>query len=379
MKEEVKKGNVLMIKTEFPWQSLPANLIAYGCHHCSKDGEFEQQVGFLLLDVGVETTLNTLRTLPDNVSRVRTIEKKLVKPAKEEKESEFQLKITDVINLEKTTFHFLVSIARELVTEGMEDNDWRKLEYFHSIRNKLYHQGDGVTTTSANASDYANLAKKLLLAAIGIEIESKPWADQETPEQRKGILKDFWFISYDTMATELATALDELADELGLITEVLRPKYTSMKFLVAVKHIRDDLLGLEDRADEIETKAAIRADRKQALNDLLGVDLDDFETIDLIVKDPRYIWFHVGLKKLCGKKFGQEFDEYLSARSFIEDVPIGIVRIKSRNPDDGFVQKSAIDPDEIYNEYEILLAWTEKLVQKARTYHKKMDAKKSEK
>ena len=369
-----------MIKTEFPWQSLPTNLIAYGCHHCIKEGEFEQQVGFLLLDVGVETTLNTLRTLPDNVSRVRSIEKKLVRPAKEEKESEFQLKITDVINLEKTTFHFLVSIGQELVTDGMNDDDWRKLEYYHSIRNKLYHQGVGVTTTRANASDYVDLAIKLLQAAIGVELKPDSWMEMDPPVRKDGFQTDAGlFYSFDFMVKLISDALDKLANELGMITEVLRPKYTSLKFLVSIKHIREDLLGLEYRANDIETMAAIRADRKQALNDQLGVSLDDFEMIDQIIEDPRYLWFHVGLKKLCGKKFDQEFDEYLSARSFIKEVPCGSIWINSRKPDDDFVRKTVNDPAEIYNEFSILDAWIEKMYHKAITYNQKIDSKTNKK
>ena len=369
-----------MIKTEFPWQFLPANLIAYDWHHSRMDSEFERQVGFLLIDVGVETTLNVLRSQPDNFAAVREIKKLLGKLPPGEKGSKPEVKTPNKTDDEKIGFHHLVEISKGLVQDEMEEIDWKKIEYFHNKRNKLYHDGDGVTPWISSTIEYADMALKLLRSALGVDLQPDAWVVLEPQIRTNGFnTDDGLFYSFDSMAKQISGALDELADELSVITEVIRPKYTSRKFLIAIIHIRQDLLGKEDYGDTIEIKAAVREARKQALNDLLGVDLDDFEMIDQIIGDPRYLWFHVGLKKLCGKKFDQEFDEYLSALSFIDDAPLGRIWIKNRNPDGDFVKKTVHDPAEIYNEFSILLAWIERLNQKARAHNKKIDSKTNEK
>ena len=44
-------------KFEKPWQAMPARVIELGIKHAGKESDFDHQVGFLLLDIGVEAAL----------------------------------------------------------------------------------------------------------------------------------------------------------------------------------------------------------------------------------------------------------------------------------------------------------------------------------
>jgi hypothetical protein len=360
-----------MIKTEFPWQTLPANLIAYGIKHSEMESEFEQQVGFLLLDIGVETTLKVFHTLPENVSRVRDVEKKLLK-----QDDKFLLKITDVVNLDKTNFHFLISVARELTEEGLiEENDWKNLEYFHSIRNKLYHQGDGVTTTKANLNGYATLSRKLIRVLLSVDLEPDAWAAETRSTRNDGFFNGFWLVSFEEMGKDLSDALEGLTTELSVITEQEIPLYTTRRFIRDINHIWEEMMKDEGGCAEIEDMVAMRQDRRHALSALMGQDSTDNEEIDAIIENPSYLWFAVGLRNLY-KNYNREFNRYLDARAFVHDIAKGRIWV-IKEEDGNKVKSTTNNPDEIYREYEALQTWIKQVDKKARYFIAKLDKKRS--
>jgi hypothetical protein len=363
-----------MIKTEFPWQTLPANLIAYGNEHSEKDSEFEQQVGFLLLDVGVETTLKTVYNLPEKYNQVRGIEKKLLK-----QDAKFKLEITDVVNLDKTSFHFLIDVARELCEEGvMEENDWKKLEYFHSIRNKLYHHGDGITTWKSNLADYAPLSRKLLKAILNVDLEPDAWADAaRLPNKDGSHLGPLGaFYSFGRMEKDLSDSLEKLATEMSVITEHFIPLYTSRRIIRELNHIWEDMMKDEDRADA-EYIGPMREARRKAFYRLMGQDLSlDNREIDIIIETPSYMWFAIGLSKLY-KNYDPELNRYHDVRAFINEVETGRIWL-TKKEDGRKIRTNTDDLEEIDREFEALRTWIMKVDKKARAFIEKMDKEQSD-
>ena len=53
---------------EHPWQSGPTELVRYALLHWQGQSAGDQRIAFLLLDVAVETTLNTTRQLDEDVT-----------------------------------------------------------------------------------------------------------------------------------------------------------------------------------------------------------------------------------------------------------------------------------------------------------------------
>src|SRR5258706_12236049 len=112
---------------ERPWQVMPAKIIKLALEHAKKDNDFDHQVSFLLLDIGVETAL-----------KVYLVNKKQ--------------------DVEKLNFPTLLGKVKEHLT-NRDPNLIQQIEdigYFHGIRNKLYHQGDGVKPTEDNLKRYSD-------------------------------------------------------------------------------------------------------------------------------------------------------------------------------------------------------------------------------
>ena len=61
------------IDFEYPWQITPTKLIEFGIELLGKTDAFEKQVGFLLVDVGVETLFKVYLSLDADVTGSNTV------------------------------------------------------------------------------------------------------------------------------------------------------------------------------------------------------------------------------------------------------------------------------------------------------------------
>jgi hypothetical protein len=156
---------------DHPWQREPAQLIAYALEHLHREGEFEQRIAFLLLDVGVETLFKTFLTLPDRVTAPET-------------------KYHDRKEAAEGSFHKLVSGVQAAAISRLDPVDLNHVEYYHSLRNKLYHHGDGINVAADNAKGYAETAVKLLKALLDVDLAyilEKPDVDRQVQEALEGL------------------------------------------------------------------------------------------------------------------------------------------------------------------------------------------------
>ena len=66
------------------------------------------------------------------------------------------------VKASKGNFPSLVKVIREVAIDRVKDVDLEKIKYYHNIRNKIYHQGNGITPLTNNAEGYRNIAVDLL-------------------------------------------------------------------------------------------------------------------------------------------------------------------------------------------------------------------------
>ena len=133
-----------------PWQTGPAELIAYAIEHMHRGSDFDRRIAFLLLDVGVETLFKVFLTLPAGVTGAKT------PPHERSRASE-------------GNFHELVAGVRGATGGRFDQSAAHYVQYYHGLRNKLYHQGDGVTVPIRQVEGYASLAVKLLNDLIEVD------------------------------------------------------------------------------------------------------------------------------------------------------------------------------------------------------------------
>ncbi len=141
-----------MVKIDHPWQVGPTELIEFALERMHQGGDFDRRLAFLILDVGVETLFKTFLILPDSVTGVKT---------------SFSARSSAA----QGVFHVLVQGVRDATPDRAAKFDLTHVQYYHDIRNTLYHQGNTVATVRDDLlRGYAVLAVNLLRELLGVDL-----------------------------------------------------------------------------------------------------------------------------------------------------------------------------------------------------------------
>ena len=146
-----------------PWQTTPTELIKQAIDFLHQDTEGTRQIAFLLLDVGVETLFKIFLLLPETITKV-------------------DMKSPKRAEATKGSFHTLVKTVKEAGKDRLSGIDLADIKYYHDIRNKLYHQGDGVIPTIENSESYASIAVELLYRLLLVDLRPLLLEEQQKTE-----------------------------------------------------------------------------------------------------------------------------------------------------------------------------------------------------
>ena len=140
--------------TDHPWQHGPTELISYALEHMHGDTDFDRRLAFLLLDVGVETLFKTYLTLPEEVTGTAM-------PFGKRKDAA------------EGNFHELVRGISVAAGARLAGYNLAHVQFYHDLRNKLYHQGNGVTVPTNQVKSYAELATNLLGVLLDVDLSEQ--------------------------------------------------------------------------------------------------------------------------------------------------------------------------------------------------------------
>jgi len=140
---------------QHPWQSGPTELIRYALDYLHHPSDFSQRIAFLFLDVGVETLFKTFLELPEEVTGAELSYGK-------RREA-----------VEERSFHQLVKGVKEAAGERLDGINLAHVQFYHGLRNKLYHQGNGITVPVDHAKGYASIAVELLRRLLSVDLEQE--------------------------------------------------------------------------------------------------------------------------------------------------------------------------------------------------------------
>lgn len=133
---------------EKTWASGALELLKHADSHISLDSAFDSRIAFISIDNSVETSIRTYMSLPKKISG-----------------GQFSKKEVDNLNNSfPKMVDLLFSKAREKLV-GLNEAD---LEYFHRLRNKLYHEGTGLAVNQESLNAYRQIAAVLLDNLFGI-------------------------------------------------------------------------------------------------------------------------------------------------------------------------------------------------------------------
>jgi hypothetical protein len=137
-----------------PWTSGPKELLDHAQSHLGLRTAFDCRIAMISIDNAVELAIRTFLALP---KRVRGGEG----PSRRELESAFGF--PDLLDL-------LEQYGADKLT-GVELGD---IEWYHRLRNTLYHDGNGVTVDAEKVDAYNQIAHVLFQNLFGTRVSPKP-------------------------------------------------------------------------------------------------------------------------------------------------------------------------------------------------------------
>ncbi|OOV25766.1 hypothetical protein BXU11_13915 [Flavobacterium sp. LM5] len=138
--------------TDKPWISGPRELLVHGIQHLELNTGFDNRIAMISIDNSVELTIKTYLGLPKRITKIEGLTRK---------------RFEEVIS----SFPNLLDGLEEFANEKLNGIDLGDIEWFHRLRNQLYHDGNGITVEKEKVETYAEIAKILFENLFGIQIE----------------------------------------------------------------------------------------------------------------------------------------------------------------------------------------------------------------
>lgn len=134
-----------------PWSSGPGEILQHGLSLLRKDSDTNRRLAMLSIDNAVELMIKTYLGLPKRVTGLN-----ISRP----KYAEFS-----------ESFPKLLDAMDEFASDKAAGIDLGEIEWYHRLRNQLYHQGNGLTVELEKVQVYAALAKLLFKNLFGNDLD----------------------------------------------------------------------------------------------------------------------------------------------------------------------------------------------------------------
>lgn len=216
---------------EQPWASGPTEIFEHAVELLQRDSDISRRIALILIDNAVEQTMKTYLDLPRRVTGISI-------PRKRREEIE--------------SFPMLLDAFEEFASDKLEGVDLGMIEWYHGIRNKLYHQGHGLTVETSKVEIYAQLANTLLSNVFGESVV----AGLGPASQTLGEFMDLWI--------QLENVLMILASKHG--SETYRGVTQALQWLIDA-----DVL--------VETDVSAITRLRRIRNDVVHAQVDYRETV----------------------------------------------------------------------------------------------------
>jgi len=301
----MKKEDIESLETEYPWQDTPTKLIMYAIELAENGGEFLRHIAFLLLDVGIETIFKTFLSIDINISKSK-------------------ISYNEAKDIVDSGSFFKLLKGIEKASKGrLEDNILERVLYFHSIRNKMYHQGDGVTVTEKNLADYSCIAEDLLdeLLDVNLRPEPKDYTSGElvnipySEESEKQRLSD-----------DVLTEIRKLSSSIIAAIGFLKPAWGSPDFVDEYEQIWDEYP--DDDLDHHRTRTEYQEKRGELFRQLTKIPETAPDRIDMFLTNRMLLYLSYILDSIHVEDPHEHLMRYRYYREFAQNG--NVIR-----PDDG--------------------------------------------
>lgn len=221
------------------WATGPGEILRHGISLLETDSDKNRRLAMIAIDNSVELMLQTYISIPKRVTGL-TISRR----ERDEICSGFPQLLDGI---EKHAAEKIIGI------------DLGEIEWFHRLRNELYHQGNGLTVERRKVEVYAEMAKVLFVNLFGVHMQLEETSEQlalgEFMASWVRIEKDLATISKDGHPVLTSSIIMRL-HELGKITDDQLQEFRE------VQKIRNEVVhGKVEPRDVLDNPTAKRLER----------------------------------------------------------------------------------------------------------------------
>lgn len=137
-----------------PWKSGPKELLLHGLEHLSLETEFDYRMGMIVIDNSVELMMKTYLGLPKRITKLNGVTRKIYDEATK-------------------SFPNLLDAMESFAKDKLIGIELGEIEWYHRMRNQLYHDGNGITVEKEKVIAYSSIAKILFENLFGEKIDAR--------------------------------------------------------------------------------------------------------------------------------------------------------------------------------------------------------------
>ena len=130
-----------------PWASGPGEILRHGLELLKKDSDVNRRLALISIDNSVELMIKTFLSLPKRITALDISRKQLQEIGE--------------------SFPSLLDALERHAPEKLTGIDLGVIEWYHRLRNELYHQGNGLTVERDKVEVYAEIANVLFRNLFG--------------------------------------------------------------------------------------------------------------------------------------------------------------------------------------------------------------------
>lgn len=170
--------------THVPWASGPGEILKHGLDLLRKDTDANRRLAMISIDNSVELMMKTYLGLPKRVTGLKITRNEYQEFAE--------------------SFPKLLDALEKHASDKLGGVDLGEIEWYHRLRNQLYHQGNGLTVERDKVEVYAELANVLFANLFGFRLV-------ESEKDETALLGDFMlaWANFERIITIVYSALNK--------------------------------------------------------------------------------------------------------------------------------------------------------------------------
>jgi len=212
-----------------PWASGPIELKNHAIEHLGKGSPFDLRIALISIDNSIELAIRTYLGLPKRSRGAPG-------PSRQELESI------------KNSFPGLLDLFEKHAQQHLDGIELGDIEWYHKLRNQLYHEGNGITVEKQQVDAYYQIVKILIENLFGEEGVKEPIRENGDSATRLGLFVQKWALLDKELRSKAKAYLPKDKHRTGPLHTIVDALYAKG---IDLREIRKDLMTLSQIRNSI--------------------------------------------------------------------------------------------------------------------------------